>query len=129
MDKSIKHSIVEDYNDNYTFLSDKGIKEIRKNYKIIDVHTLDPVVVNYTMDSDEYFKTLPKKKEIVNNMVNYYLTHKDISIYKITDYMCNEKEKICICNTNADDLKKSYGDIYDQQHKYISWCKKKNEHF
>jgi hypothetical protein len=44
--------------------------------------------------------------EAVNNMLSYYLNHPD----KKTDYLCNKKEKICICNTNAEDFRK----IYDQ---------------
>lgn len=39
-------------------------------------------------------------------MLNYYLNHKDKPIYKKTDYLCNEKEKLCICNIHAEDFEK-----------------------
>ena len=57
-------------------------------------------------------------------MVEFYLNDKDKEIYKKTDYLCNEKEKLCICNTHADDFRKIYDGInYKQNIKYISWCK------
>ena len=66
--------------------------------------------------------TLPPKKDIVNNMLEYYLNHKDIEIYKKTEYLCNVKEKVCICNTHADDLRKVYDGVnYKSNEKYISW--------
>ena len=114
----------EKYNDTYLSLSNHEIKKIRKNYKIIDVNWLDPVLVNSKIFSDEYFKTSSKKKEIVNDMLNYYLNHKDKSIYQKTDYLCNEQEKICICNIHADDFRKIYDEHnYKERDKYISWLK------
>jgi hypothetical protein len=63
-------------------------------------------------------------------MLDFYLSHKNKPIYKKTDYLCNEKEKICICNTHAEDLRK----IYDEQNyrpgdKYISWIRLKKDRF
>jgi hypothetical protein len=63
-------------------------------------------------------------------MLEYYLNDKDESIYKKTEYLCNEKEQICICNNHAETFRKIYDGInYRPKLKYISWCKKDNEHF
>ena len=118
------------YKDFFTSLSDSKIEQIRKSYKVIDVPYLDPIKVNYTMFADKYFQNNPGKEEIINNMLDFYLSHKDKPIYKKTDYLCNEKEKICICNTHAEDFRK----IYDEQNykpgeKYISWIRRKKDHF
>jgi hypothetical protein len=118
------------YKDFFTSLSDSKIEQIRKSYKVIDVPYLDPIKVNYTMFADKYFKSNPEKEDIINIMLDFYLSHKDKAIYKKTDYLCNEREKICICNTHAEDFRK----IYDEQNykpgdKYISWVRQKNSHF
>ncbi len=82
------------------------------------------------MFSDKYFNATPIKMEIVNNMLGYYLNHQDKQIYKKTDYLCNEREKICICNIHADDFRKIYDEInYKPGKKYISWIRKINAHF
>ena len=97
-------------NDFFTTIDDENIVDLRKNYKIIDVDYLDLY--------------LSRKKDIVNNMLEYYLNHKDSEIYKKTDYLCNEKEKLCICNTHAEDFRKIYdGVYYKPDKKYISWFK------
>ena len=111
--------------DIYSSLSDDEIKNINEKYKVISVDWLDKVLVNHRMFSDEYFKENPNKKVVVNNMLEFYLSHKDKNIYKKTDYLCNQKEKICICNTHADNFRK----IYDRQNykpndKFINWIKK-----
>lgn len=99
----------EKYNDNYTLLDDKMINEIRQNYKIIDVDWLSYTLVNSKMFADEYFKNSPDKK---------------------TDYLCNEKEKICICNIHAVDFRKIYErNNYKEKDKYISWCTKVKDKF
>ena len=55
-------------------------------------------------------------------MLEYYFNHKDKPIYKKTDYLCNKKEKVCICNTHAADFRKIYDGInYKPKDKYISW--------
>lgn len=46
----------------------------------------------------------------------------------MTDYICNKKEKICICNIHAEDFRKIYErNNYRKDIKYISWCKKEND--
>ena len=92
---------------------------------MIDVNWLDRTEVNSKMFNDEYFKNSPEKKEIINNMLGYYLNDKDKQIYKKTDYLCNEREKMCICNIHAADFRKIYdGKNHYPDLKYISWCKK-----
>jgi hypothetical protein len=110
-------------NDLFTTIDDENIVDLRKNYKIIDVDYLDLDLVHAKMYDRNVF-VLPRKKDIVNNMLEYYLNHKDSEIYKKTEYLCNEKEKICICNTQADDFRKIYdGVYYKPDKKYISWFK------
>ena len=76
------------------------------------------------MYGNNYFELLPERKKIVDNMLEYYSNHKDKEIYKKTDYLCNEKVKVCICNTYADDFRKIYdGVYYIPKKKYISWFK------
>jgi hypothetical protein len=112
------------YNDLFTGIDDEYILYLRNNYKIIDIDYLDPILVHSKMFGDNFF-TLPLKKDIVNNMLKYYLTHKDRQIYKKTDYLCNKKEKVCICNTHAEDFRKIYDGVnYKPKEKYISWFKK-----
>ena len=118
------------HNSFYTSLHHDGIQDIRKKYKVLDVDWLDSTLVNYVMFNDEYFEKSLKKKEVINNMLDYYLNDKDKDIYKKTDYLCNEREKICICNTHAEDLRKIYEGInYKPNQKYISWYKKYNDKF
>ena len=118
------------YVDTFETLETDEIIKIRENYKIIDVDWLEPTLVNYQMFGDKYFEENKDKKKIVNDMLDYYLTHKDKPIYKKTDYLCNRKEKICMCNTHAHDFRKIYDGInYKPKHNFISWIKKSNEPF
>lgn len=112
--------------DDYFSIDDSNIEEIKLNYKVIDVDYLDTTLVNSKMIADNYFIKFPEKKIIVNNMLAYYLTNKDKAIYKKTDYLCNERDKICICNTHADDFRKIYDRTnYKNGDKYISLINKK----
>ena len=108
MGNLIQNKIDKNYKDNYISLDNKQIQEIRETYKIIDVNCLDRNLVNSKMYGDNYFEKSPKKKDIINNMLDYYLMHGDKEIYKITDYFCNEKEKVCICNIYAENFRKKY---------------------
>lgn len=121
MGNSIQYSKRNNFNDLFTGLDEKTIVYLRNNYKIIDVDYLDTNLVHSAMFGDNFF-LLPQKKDIVNNMLDYYFNHNDRAIYKKTDYLCNEKEKICICNTHAADFRKIYdGTNYKPTVKYISW--------
>jgi hypothetical protein len=114
----------------FTSLDNNEIKHIKTYYKVVDVDWLDAIKVDYKIFDDDYFTKSPQKKYTINNMVSFYLNDKDKEIYKKTDYLCNEKEKICICNIHADDFRKIYDGInYTQNKKYISWCKKYEDKF
>ena len=117
------------YNSNYTSINDEEIQNIRQKYKVVDVDWLDSILVKSKMFNDDYFVKSPKKKKVVNKMLEHYLNDKDeynTHIYKITDYLCNEREHICICNTQASDFRKLYEGInYQKDKKFISWCEKK----
>jgi hypothetical protein len=112
-----------EYSDFFIGIDEENIGYLRNNYKIIDVDYLDPILVRSKMFGDNFFQ-LPLKKDIVNNMLDYYFNHKDKAIYKKTDYLCNKKEKVCICNTHAANFRKIYDGVnYKPNEKYISWFK------
>ena len=111
------------FDDFYTGIDEEIMVDLRNNYKIINVDYLDPDLVHAKMYDNNSF-VLPRKKVFINNMLDYYLNHNDKEIYKITDYLCNEKEKVCICNTHAEDFRKIYDGVnYKPNKKYISWFK------
>lgn len=119
------------FKDNYHKLSNDIEENIRKTYKIIEVDWLNEVLVNSKIfDDNKYYKKFPKKQEIVFNMLNYYIYNKNREIYKKTDYLCNEREKVCICNTHAEDFRKIYDGInYKKGDKYISLFQNNNVDF
>lgn len=92
------------------------------NYKILKVDYLSKENINWEVFRN---KDLTKKQiDIINEMSNYYLEHKDRAIYKKTDFLCNIKEEICICNIHADDFRRIYDNInYKKDQKYISYFK------
>jgi hypothetical protein len=108
-------------NDYYTNLDDEKIIDLKNNYTIIEVDYLDPILVFSKMVKTSFSREY-EKKAIVKIMLKYYLNHADKEIYKKTDYLCNETEKICICNTHAEDFRRIYDGInYKPNDKYISW--------
>jgi hypothetical protein len=113
------------YRDTGFSFSEDMIKHIKENYKIINVDYLHPVLVKSKMNKDIYFSS-PNKKKIVDDMLDYYSTHKDKELYERVDYLCDMKEKICICNTHAGDLRKIYEGInYKPNETFVSWISKK----
>lgn len=125
-----KHIKTIEYTDYYRGLDSTEINRIRENYKVVDVDWLGYVQVNSTIYNDDYFLKNPRKKEIIQDILDYYLTHEDKAIYKKTDYLCNEREKLCICNIHADDFRKIYDrHSYKPEDKFISWCKMRNSPF
>lgn len=69
-------------------------------------------------------------KKVLNDMVEHFLTDKDKTIYKKkTNYLCNRKEQLCICNTHANDFRKIYDGINYKDETYVAWVKKPNEIF
>ena len=132
MGNSIKNkSNYIDYdNDFFSHLDEDNYSHLKENYKILEVEMLDPVIANIKMFDDDYFKKFPEKKKVIHSMLKYYLYHDDKSIYKQTDYLCNEREKICICNLYASELRKIIeGKNYKSDCAYISWCKRENDKF
>ena len=122
------HKEKDIYEKNISTVKLNEIDDIRKKYKIIDVKIIDvkwidKLQVNYSMFGDDYFNV--SKKHIINSMLEHYLTDKDKEI----NYICNKKEKICICNINANNFRKIYDDINYKDEIYISWIKKCNEPF
>ena len=118
------------YNSHYTTLDENQINHIRENYKVIDINWLDKIEVNSKMFNDDFFIKSPIKKQVVNNMLDFYLNDKYKNVYKRTEYLCNKKEKICICNTHAEYFRKVYSrKNYTQNDKYISWCEKIDDDF
>ena len=107
--------------DFFTSLEDEKIIDLKKNYTIIEVDYLDPILVHSKI-WNETFSREKEKKAIVNIMLKYYMNHADKEIYKKTDYLCNETEKVCICNTHAEDFRRIYDGLnYKPNDKYISW--------
>jgi hypothetical protein len=124
----------EKYTDSYKMLKNHEISKIREQYDVIDVAWLSIDNVHYQMGGDKYFDksnsdNCKTKEEIINSMLVYYLTCQDRAIYKKTDYLCNEKEKFCICNTHADDFRKIYNGNYKEGDKFISWFREKKHRF
>lgn len=119
------------YKDTFTSINYDKIKYIKQNYTIINVDWIDIDLVHENIVKNEYFIANPAKIEIVNDMLNYYLTRNDKYIYqKKTDFLCNEKQNICLCNTYAEDYRKILDGInYKKDEKYISWIRILNEHF
>jgi hypothetical protein len=73
------------------------------------------------MFGDKYFNSNLQKKQVVTEMLDYYLSHKNKPIYEKTDYLCNEREQICICNIHANDFRKIYDGInYKPDVNYVS---------
>ena len=64
-------------------------------------------------------------------MLNYYLTSNSTYIYqKKTELLCNEKQRICMCNIYAADYRKILEGInYKKDKKDISWIRGINDHF
>lgn len=126
------------YNDTFWSTTDTEIANIKTDYKVIKVDWFNEELINYEMFADEYFNINTKinpqkkqKKQVVIDMVKYYQNHKDSEILtKQTDLLCNKKERICICNVNADNFRKIYNRVnYKADDKFISWIKKSNEPF
>jgi hypothetical protein len=107
----------------YERYTDKKLLAHRlENFKIIKVDRLDPVLIRARMLEDSYFAgsclTPNYNYDSVNVMVDYYLNHKDVVIYKETKYLCNITTNICICNINAVNL---FDDGSAIDVNYVSW--------
>lgn len=106
----------------FSTLTQGEIKDLRTEYKIIDVDWFDKIKVKSAIFNDEYFNSNPKKIKIVDDMVDYFENHKDKSIFtKKTNYLCDTKEKLCICNVHANDFRKIYDGINYTDDTYVAW--------
>ena len=82
MGNSIQNKCDKYHNTVYTKIENNQIVDIRKEYKIIDVVWLDPMLLDSKIWNDEYFEKSPKKKEIIKSMLSDYLNDEQTSIYK-----------------------------------------------
>ena len=113
-----KSNIPTKYQHNYWLLDNLELEEI-KNYKIIKVDKLDKFEINQIILNDDYFNQYPAKSRVINNILNYCLTHEEKEKIVKTDYICNKRIKVCICNKEAENFQNALN-----QTKYITWCKK-----
>lgn len=118
------------FSDTFTSLDYDTKKRIESDFKIIKVDLFSPQKIKCEIFGDPYFND-NKKLESLENMINYYATHKYEYIYtKKTDLLCNKKERFCICNTNAEIFRKNDdGKNYKEGDQFISWFKKSKEPF
>lgn len=91
-------------------------KEIT-TYKTIYVPFLNKEKIKLELLTNKNFDD--NQINIFNEMTDYYLENKDKEIYKKTNYLCNTEANICICNINADELRKIYDGTNDM--KFISF--------
>ena len=94
---------------------------IRSHYKIVDVDWLDIFNVQLKL-YDMGDSVLPRQSAAARAITRFCLKDQNKSVYKKTDYICNEKERICICNTHAEDFRRIYdGSSYIAGKKFIAW--------
>lgn len=87
-------------------------------------------MINYEIFGDKYFVDNPTKKQVLNDMVEHFSTHKDKHIFKKKiNYLCNKKERMCICNTNANNFRKIYDGINYTDEIFSVWIKNTKEPF
>jgi len=115
------------YTDNFRSIKDDEIEYIKENYTIINVNMIAKDLVH----ENKTFIENPEKTEIVNDMLDYYLTRNNKYIYQNkTDLLCNEEHRICMCNIHAEAYRKILCGInYRKDEKYISWFRELNDHF
>jgi hypothetical protein len=124
---NINNNLSNKYTSSYWTLDNEEIKKIRKNYDIIDVDYLDPIL---TMYNARWINKLDEKRlNITKELLDYHLEEKNAKIYEKTNYLCNRKERICICNTHANDLRKIFDGINYKEETYVNWIKKTNDPF
>ena len=124
-DNNKKNPIYQDYF--FGTMKQEEIDDLRTIFKIIDVDWFDKINVKSAIFADEYFNSQPEKIKVIDDMVEHFETHQDKSIYtKKTNYLCNRKEKICICNVHANDFRKIYDGINYTDEQYVAWVKKFN---
>ena len=58
-------------------LEQEEIDEIRTRYKIIDVEWFDKIQVKSAIFNDEYFNSQPEKINVIDDIIEYFESHKD----------------------------------------------------
>ena len=134
MGNRITKSVQQDkkilYSDYYSTLNSDELSHIKNTYKIIEINWFGKTQVRSAIFNDNYFNSNPHKIIVLEDMVEHFFSHVDKTIYvKKTNYLCNRKERLCICNVHANDFRKIYDGINYNDEIYCAWVKKPNEPF
>ncbi len=111
------------YNIDFGYIFETEIVNIQKSYKIINVPYIDTQIVTQKM----FTGYTEQQKQNVLNIVNFCLNDKNKRLYKKIDYLCSKKNKICICNINADNLRKIYDGHNYVKNQYIVYVDEIND--
>lgn len=116
------------YDENYYEYSESNVNDLKLNYKIINVPYFCPMIIKHEIFNHMDYKIDLTREKSIENMINFWSTHKDKHIFEKTDYLCNRTEKLCICNTQADDLRKIYdGENYKPNLTFVSFISEKKK--
>ena len=84
------------------------LDDIKKDYDLIETDVFDK---KYIIEKVNSYNS--SYKNDMNKMLEYYINHKDYTIYEKTDCLCHNELKLCIFNKKADELRKiNYGKNY-----------------
>lgn len=110
------------------------VKNIRNMHTVIDVDyftTLKPetkIVVEVLPEKQLDPEELKTRRAF--DMVDFCFKNELERDYQKIDYVCNEKERLCVCNTHADDFRKIYnGQNYKEGRVLVAWVSKKGDRF
>lgn len=123
-----------------THINSSDVKRIRdpNNYTVINVDyffpessmkKIEPSIIVSDLDK-VYSTSKPSQTSMAYDMMDFCFKDESDQHYQRVDYVCNEQEGVCICNTHADDFRKIYdGQDYKSGRVNIIWVKKKNQRF
>ena len=81
-------------------------QNVLKNYMIISVDTFDKIKILEKLKLEILPSVEYSMKDItmfqIEEMLDFYLNHKNSEIYKITDYICHFDLRICIHNQRTE---------------------------
>ena len=84
------------------------LEDIKKDFYLIETDAFDKNIIIEKVNNYN-----PSYTRDMNKMIEYYMNHRDYTIYEKTDCLCHEKLEVCIFNKNADKLRKiNYGKNY-----------------
>jgi len=116
---------VASHTDRYSTLSHTEVNELRCNYDIFYIDWLDRSQIITAMQTNHsILSNTAQKQRVLQNMMDYYVNRTDTRVYDMTDYICDETSRMCICNTHADDFKKIYDKSQNEfrtSKTYVSW--------